>query len=110
MPAELEALARRAGFVGVAARTEELTANWFGWWTRTVEAMVAPGVLPAGYPWLAYEVWRRLYALDTALARVVPRDVFYNCVLTAVTPPAVTPPAVTPPAVTPPAAPGPDQP
>jgi ubiquinone/menaquinone biosynthesis C-methylase UbiE len=79
---ELEALARQAGFLGVQTFTEELTANWFGWTTRTVEALVRPEALPAAYPWFAYRTWRALYALDEVARRVVPKDWFYNCILT----------------------------
>lgn len=85
-PAELEALARHAGLVGVACATEELTANWFGWLTRTVEGRVRPGLLPSRYPWLAYRAWRALSAVDEPLRAVVPRAVFYNAVLTGVVP------------------------
>jgi SAM-dependent methyltransferase len=85
-PPELEALARGAGFERVETFTEELTANWFGWTTRTVEALLRPGLLPAGYPWLAYRTWRALFALDGAARRVVPKDWFYNCILTGTAP------------------------
>ncbi len=86
-PARLEALAVAAGFRDVATVTEELTANWFGWATRTVEAMLRPGLLPAGYPWFAYRTWQRLFAFDETVARrVVPKDAFYNCILTATAP------------------------
>lgn len=87
-PGELEALASHAGFEQVHTITEELTANWFGWATRTVEAMLRPGVLPGRYPWFAYAVWRRLFAFDDAVARrVVPKGAFYNCILTGTAPP-----------------------
>ncbi|MDP9406075.1 MAG: methyltransferase domain-containing protein [Actinomycetota bacterium] len=87
-PGQLEALATRAGFTDVATVTEELTANWFGWATRTVEAMLRPGLLPAGYPWFAYRTWQRLFAFDETVARrLVPKDAFYNCILTATAPP-----------------------
>jgi len=86
-PADLEALAISAGFTDVRTVTEELTANWFGWATRTVEAMVRPGVLPDGYPWFAYRTWQRLFAFDEMVAqRFVPKGVFYNCILTATVP------------------------
>lgn len=86
-PAELEDLARRTGFHDVRTVTEELTANWFGWTTRTVEAMVGVERLPAGYPWAAYRLWQRLFAFDDAVAtRFVPKDAFYNCILTATAP------------------------
>ena len=86
-PARLEALARGAGFAGVQTFTEELTANWFGWTTRTVEAMLRPGILPAGYPWFAYRTWKALFAFDERVARrLVPKDWFYNCILAATAP------------------------
>jgi ubiquinone/menaquinone biosynthesis C-methylase UbiE len=82
-PAELEALARAAGFVDVRTETEELTANWFGWVTRTAEAMLAPELVPARYPFVAYRIWKRLFALDEALRPFVPKGLCYNAVLTA---------------------------
>lgn len=86
-PAQLETLARRAGFDDVRSVTEELTASWFGWTTRTVEAMVGQDRLPSAYPWFAYRVWQRLFAFDDAVAsRVVPKAAFYNCLLSATAP------------------------
>jgi SAM-dependent methyltransferase len=86
-PSELVALARTAGFVDVRAVTEELTASWFGWATRTVEGMVGMDKLPDGYPWFAYRLWRRLFAFDERVAsRVVPAGLFYNCILTGTAP------------------------
>ena len=83
-PDEVEALARNAGFSEVSTVTEELTANWFGWFTRTVEAMVRPELIPARYPWIAYRTWQNLFAFDEAVARrLVPKDAFYNCILSA---------------------------
>ncbi len=82
-PADLEALARDAGFAAATVRTEELTANWFGWLTRTVEGMVRPEVLPARYPLAAYRTWQGLSRLDERLRLLAPREVFYNAVLTA---------------------------
>lgn len=83
-PRQLEDCARKAGFDGVRTCTEELTASWFGWTTRTVEAMVGLDRLPNGYPWFAYRLWQRLFAFDDAIAaRFVPKGLFYNCVLTA---------------------------
>ncbi|HVL97886.1 MAG TPA: methyltransferase domain-containing protein [Egibacteraceae bacterium] len=86
-PRQLEDLGRRAGFCDVEVHTEELTASWFGWTTRTVEAMVGIERLPEGYPWFAYRLWQRLFAFDDAVAaRVVPKSLFYNCILTATAP------------------------
>jgi ubiquinone/menaquinone biosynthesis C-methylase UbiE len=82
-PEELEALARGAGFVDVRTETEELTANWFGWATRTAEAMLRPGLIPPRYPFLAYRLWQRLFALDEQLRPFVPKGLYYNAILTA---------------------------
>lgn len=86
-PGELEERASRAGFEQVRSVTEELTASWFGWTTRTVEAMVGGDRLPVAYPWFAYRVWQRLFAFDDSVAsRFVPKSAFYNCILTATAP------------------------
>ena len=86
-PAEIEALAEEAGFTNIRTVTEELTANWFGWATRTVEAMVNPGLIPQRYPWFAYRTWQLLFALDDkVLRRIAPKELFYNCILSATTP------------------------
>jgi ubiquinone/menaquinone biosynthesis C-methylase UbiE len=85
-PAELEDLARGAGFVDVRTETEELTANWFGWSTRTVEAMLRPDLIPARYPWFAYRAWQRLFALDERLRPLVPKGAYYNAILTGTVP------------------------
>lgn len=85
-PGDLERRARDAGLTEVRCETEELTANWFGWWTRTVEGMVRPELVPARYPWVAYRSWQALFALDEMLRPVVPRALFYNAVLTGVVP------------------------
>lgn len=86
-PTELRRLAWDAGLVEARTFTEELTANWFGWATRTAEAMLADGILPPRYPFLAYRIWKTLFWLDNRiLSRVLPADVFYNAILTAVRP------------------------
>lgn len=87
VPADLEALGRAVGFVDVRTETEELTANWFGWVTRTVEGLVGIERLPDRYPWVVYGVWKRLFAFDEAVARrIVPKHVFYNVLLTGTKP------------------------
>ena len=86
-PGQIEQLAQDAGFLNVRTVTEELTANWFGWATRTVEAMVKPGILPERYPWIAYRTWLTLFAFDEkVLRRFAPKGLFYNCILSATTP------------------------
>ncbi len=52
MPADLERCADGAGFGDVRVRGEELLANWFGWFNRTVEATAEPSDIPM--PWIQY--------------------------------------------------------
>ncbi len=85
-----DALARvclRAGAVDVQTVTEELTASWFGWPVRTLEAAVRPGALGWGWAMFAFKGWLRLSALDEkVLSRVVPDELFYNVSVTGTRP------------------------
>lgn len=86
-PDRLAALCMRAGAIDVATVTEELTASWFGWPVRTLEAAVRPGSL--GWRWssFAYRGWTRLNWFDEqVLAHVVPDEFFYNVCVTGVRP------------------------
>jgi ubiquinone/menaquinone biosynthesis C-methylase UbiE len=85
-PGELARTALRAGAVDVRTQTEELTAAWLGWPVRTFEAAVAPGKLGWGWSMFAYRSWQRLSAVDRALSRVVPAQLFYNVALTGTRP------------------------
>jgi SAM-dependent methyltransferase len=82
-PASLERMAVAAGAVGVRAVTEELTAAIFGWPVRTFEAAVPSGKLGMRWAMFAYQGWQRLSWLDSrVLTRVVPRECFYNVLIT----------------------------
>ncbi|MFM7597574.1 MAG: SAM-dependent methyltransferase, partial [Actinomycetota bacterium] len=86
-PDALARMAMRAGAVNVTTVTEELTASWFGWPVRTLEAAVRPGSLGWNWAVFAYRSWQRLSALDSAvLARLVPDEFFYNVCVTGVRP------------------------
>ena len=86
-PDRLAALCQRAGAIDVRTVTEELTASWFGWPVRTVEAAVRPGALGWGWARFAYGGWMRLSWLDErVLSRVVPDELFYNVCVTGVKP------------------------
>ena len=50
-PSDLVTFSRRAGFVDVDVRGEELTASWFGWFNRVLEATADPEDVPM--------LWRR---------------------------------------------------
>ncbi len=83
-PAELEALAHRAGFTDVRVRGEELLANWFGWANRTLEATAPTGQLPRGWYEYAFRGYLLLQRVDRRLleGRLAP-GVFYNLMLAA---------------------------
>lgn len=86
-PGALEQLCRDAGAVDVRTVTDELTASWFGWPVRTVEAAVKPGALGWGWAQFAYQTWMKLSWLDEHVwDRVVPAKFFYNVSVTGVKP------------------------
>ncbi|MCP2167025.1 class I SAM-dependent methyltransferase [Goodfellowiella coeruleoviolacea] len=86
-PSQLERMALGAGAVDVRAVTEELTAALFGWPVRTFEAAVPQGKLGFGWAMFAYRSWQRLSWLDEkVLSKVVPRELFYNVLITGTKP------------------------
>jgi ubiquinone/menaquinone biosynthesis C-methylase UbiE len=54
VPSDLERHAAGAGFEDVRVRGEELLANWFGWFNRTLEATAEPKDIPWGWIQYAY--------------------------------------------------------
>jgi SAM-dependent methyltransferase len=83
-PAELERDAAAAGFVDVRVRGEELLANMFGWFNRTVEASAVHDDIPHGWFRYAYRGYLLLQRLDGALLEPhLPAAGFYNLMLTA---------------------------
>jgi ubiquinone/menaquinone biosynthesis C-methylase UbiE len=88
-PADLERHARGAGLVDVRVRGEELLANWFGWFNRTVEASAHPADIPM--PWIryAYHGYVALQRVDRSLLEPrLPPQLFYNLMISARRPPA----------------------
>jgi SAM-dependent methyltransferase len=82
-PKALRQLCERVGAVEVSTVTEELTASWFGWPVRTIEAAVKPGALGFKWAYFAYGTWLALSALDAkVMDRVVPAQYFYNVSVT----------------------------
>jgi ubiquinone/menaquinone biosynthesis C-methylase UbiE len=78
-PDELAAHARRAGFVQIRVRGEELLANWFGWTNRTLEASADPTTIPWLWTQYAYRGYLLLQRVDTRLLEPrLPPAVFYN--------------------------------
>jgi ubiquinone/menaquinone biosynthesis C-methylase UbiE len=83
-PGDLGQLATGAGLEHVRVRGEELTANWFGWVSRTLEGSAEPAEVPMAWRWYAYGGYRALRALDRRLLEPrLPAAVFYNLLLAA---------------------------
>ncbi len=83
-PADLARPAAAAGFERVRVRGEELLANWFGWFNRTLEASADPRHIPM--PWIQY-AHKGYLALQQVDRRVLegrlPPQLFYNLMLAA---------------------------
>jgi ubiquinone/menaquinone biosynthesis C-methylase UbiE len=88
VPGDLERHAEAAGFEAVTVRGEELLANWFGWFNRTLEATADPADIPRGWIMYAYRGYLALQAVDRKLLepRLAPH-LFYNLMLAARKPP-----------------------
>jgi len=82
-PTELEQMARGAGAQDVKAVTEEFAAALAGWPIRTFEAAVPQEKLTVRWRLFAYKLWIELSALDkNVLSKVLPRNLFYNVMIT----------------------------
>jgi SAM-dependent methyltransferase len=87
VPSDLAREAKAAGFGDVRVRGEELLANWFGWFNRTVESSAEPSDIP--WPWIqyAYRGYVLLQEVDRRLLEPhLPSPLFYNLMLSARTP------------------------
>jgi SAM-dependent methyltransferase len=83
-PADLSRHASRAGFVDISVRGEELTANWFGWFNRALEASAEPKDVPMLWRQYAFHGYLVLQRLDERLLEpMLPPAIFYNLLLTA---------------------------
>jgi SAM-dependent methyltransferase len=83
-PGDLSRFARRAGFTDVKVRGEELTANWFGWFNRALEASAEPEDVPMLWRKYAFHGYLALQRLDERLLEPkLPPAIFYNLLLTA---------------------------
>ena len=87
VPGDLERHAAGAGFEHVRVAGEELLANWFGWFNRTLEASADPKGIPM--PWIhyAHRGYLLLQGVDRRLLEGrLPARVFYNLMLAAAKP------------------------
>jgi SAM-dependent methyltransferase len=83
-PGDLSRHAARAGFVNIVVRGEELTANWFGWFNRGLEASADPNDVPMLWRQYAFHGYLIFQRLDERLLEpLLPPAIFYNLLLTA---------------------------
>jgi SAM-dependent methyltransferase len=81
-PGDLQRHARRAGFVDIVVRGEELTASWFGWFNRGLEASANPDEVPMLWRQYAFHGYLLLQRLDEkVLEPLLPPSIFYNLLL-----------------------------
>lgn len=84
VPSDLERHAASAGFADVRVQGEELLANWFGWFNRTLESSADPKGIPGGWIQYAYRGYIALQRVDrTLLEPRLPPRIFYNLMLAA---------------------------
>jgi hypothetical protein len=84
VPSDLQTHAARAGFKEIRVQGEELLANWFGWFNRTLEATADPSSIPWGWIQYAYRGYIALQAVDRRLLEPrLPPHLFYNLMLVA---------------------------
>jgi ubiquinone/menaquinone biosynthesis C-methylase UbiE len=83
-PSDLTTLANRAGFTAVKVRGEELVANWFGWFNRSLEARADPEQVPMLWRQYAFHGYLALQRVDHhVLEPLLPPEIFYNLLLAA---------------------------
>ena len=83
-PGDLSAHARGGGFDDVRVQGEELTATWFGWMNRTLEATAEPEGVPWWWRQYAYRGYLVFQRLDRAvLEQRLPPAIFYNLLISA---------------------------
>ncbi|HEX8975759.1 MAG TPA: class I SAM-dependent methyltransferase [Solirubrobacteraceae bacterium] len=83
-PGDLQRYARRAGFTDIEVRGEELAANWFGWFNRSLEASARPEDVPMLWRQYAFHGYLLLQRLDErVLEPLLPPAIFYNLLVTA---------------------------
>ncbi|HYH87874.1 MAG TPA: class I SAM-dependent methyltransferase [Solirubrobacteraceae bacterium] len=83
-PAELQRLMQGADLTDAKVRGEELLANWFGWFNRTLEASARHDDIPWLWFQYAFRGYLGLQRVDRALLEPrLPPQVFYNLMIAA---------------------------
>jgi len=83
-PADLQRALATAGYESIRIRGEELLANVYGWWLRSLESSAVSDEVPQRWRLFAYRSYLALQRLDAALLEPrLPASFFYNLVLSA---------------------------
>ena len=83
-PGDLQRLMQGAGFTDTRVQGEELLANWFGWFNRTLEASANHDDIPMPWFQFAFRGYLALQKVDRALLEPrLPPQVFYNLMIAA---------------------------
>jgi ubiquinone/menaquinone biosynthesis C-methylase UbiE len=83
-PGDLQRLMQGAGFADTRVQGEELLANWFGWFNRTLEASANHDDIPMLWFQFAFRGYLALQKVDRALLEPrLPPQVFYNLMIAA---------------------------
>ena len=83
-PADLHRLMAGAGLTDARVQGEELLANWFGWFNRTLEASARHDDIPWLWFQYAFRGYLALQRVDRALLEPrLPPQVFYNLMIAA---------------------------
>jgi ubiquinone/menaquinone biosynthesis C-methylase UbiE len=83
-PGDLQRLMQGAGFADTRVQGEELLANWFGWFNRTLEASANHDDIPMPWFQFAFRGYLALQKVDRALLEPrLPPQVFYNLMIAA---------------------------
>ncbi|MGH2907230.1 MAG: class I SAM-dependent methyltransferase, partial [Solirubrobacterales bacterium] len=81
-PGDLTQFAELAGFSKVRVIGEELSANWFGWFNRALEADGVPDDIPYLWRQYAYRGYLGFQWFDrAALEGRLPASIFYNLMI-----------------------------
>ena len=73
-----------SGFSDIRVRGEELLANWFGWFNRSLEASANPDDVPMLWRQYAFHGYLLLQRVDQRLLEPrLPPAIFYNLLLAA---------------------------
>jgi ubiquinone/menaquinone biosynthesis C-methylase UbiE len=83
-PGDLQRLMQGAGFADTRVQGEELLANWFGWFNRTLEASANHDDIPMLWFQVAFRGYLALQKVDRALLEPrLPPQAFYNLMIAA---------------------------